>query len=163
MQGLCVTCDYMWGILKHQTPIHTALQNGHVECAHQAIAHGGNIYDRTPSGLSCLDSSIIKQSVDCVRLCLDMNVPVGAYEFRTWREHDQSFEIGWIMCDYQPNSIPDALFRASQNHILRTHIKNRMECLFSCRRMLVMHRTQVLPPDVICTIVKHLWSMRKNE
>lgn len=161
MKGLCDECFFMF--YYGAFPIHVALNNKHPECARQVIASVGDIHTHPQGGSNALQLAIITHNLECVKLCLEMGVHVSDHVFRTWCDNGQPLEIGWLLFDYYPKNLCIAQWVYNPTGILIHHLNVRHECLRYCETLLVVHRTQVFPPDVIRTIVKHLWSMRKGD
>lgn len=113
---------------------------------------------RMPTTSRQMSYAIGSGSIECIQMCLDLGVVLTKRHIDWWAYYE-TVDVGWFLLDHAPEFIPYALTLGLQTHMM-CNLVHRNECKRCCETILVVRRTQVLPPDVIHTIVKHLWSMR---
>lgn len=149
--------------LKWASPQDVLLQAftyGHADCARTAITMGANVHARkTRTSRYPFAYAILGASIECMQMCLDLGV-VLTKMYINWWAYSEEFDVGWFLLDRAPRFIPYALTMELKTRMAYALV-HRNECKRSCETLLTVHCTTVLPPDVIHTIVKHLWSMRK--
>lgn len=159
MKGLCFECQRSQGY----GPIGVSVLNaaffaGHLTCATSVLNTGVDIRERDDvSNVTPLYAAIRGKSTECVQLCLSLGARVyrDAFNGAFCALNAMTYEMMEVIPELVDGNLIDYL-----HDDLYFVIRSRRKTLCQCITLLTVRRTQVLPPDVIHTIVKHLWSMR---